>query len=62
MKKAALAFNPSVKKTRKREFLDQMQHVLQWAALVEIGAEVEAAKFLERAHKIQSIEDKYTAI
>jgi IS5 family transposase len=38
MKQAALALNLSVKKTRKREFLDQMEHVVPWAALVELIA------------------------
>ena len=36
MKQASLALNLSVKKTRKREFLDQMEHVVPWAALVEL--------------------------
>ena len=38
MKQASLALNLSVKKTRKREFLDQMEHVVPWAALVELIA------------------------
>jgi IS5 family transposase len=38
MKQAALALNLSVKKTRKREFLEQMEHVVPWAALVELIA------------------------
>jgi IS5 family transposase len=36
MKQAALDFNLSVKKTRKREFLEQMERVVPWAALVEL--------------------------
>ncbi len=36
MKQASLALNLSVKKTRKREFLDQMEHVVPWAGLVEL--------------------------
>jgi IS5 family transposase len=38
MKQVALALNLSVKKTRKREFLEQMEHVVPWAALVELIA------------------------
>ena len=38
MEQASLALNLSVKKTRKREFLDQMEHVVPWAALVELIA------------------------
>jgi IS5 family transposase len=38
MKQASLALNLSVKKTRKREFLEQMEHVVPWAALVELIA------------------------
>ena len=38
MKQAALAINLSVKKTRKREFLEQMERVVPWDALVEIIA------------------------
>ena len=34
MKQAALDLNLSVKKIRKREFLEQMQRVVPWAALV----------------------------
>ena len=34
MKQAALDLTLSVKKTRKREFLEQMEHVVLWAALV----------------------------
>ena len=34
MKQAALDLNLSLKKTRKREFLEQMQQVVPWAALV----------------------------
>jgi len=36
MKQAALALNLSVKKTRKREFLEQMERVVPWDALVEL--------------------------
>ena len=35
MKQTALALNLSVKKTRKRELLEQMEKVVPWAALVE---------------------------
>ena len=38
MKQAALALNLSVKKTRKREFLEQMERVVPWGALVELIA------------------------
>ena len=38
MKQAALTLNLSVKKTRKREFLEQMGQVVPWAALVELIA------------------------
>jgi IS5 family transposase len=38
MKQAGLALNLSAKKTRKREFLEQMEHVVPWAALVELIA------------------------
>ena len=38
MKQAALDLNLSLKKTRKREFLEQMQQVVPWAALVELIA------------------------
>ena len=34
MKQAALDLKLSVKKTRKREFLEQMERVVPWAALV----------------------------
>ena len=34
MKQAALNLNLSLKKTRKREFLEQMQQVVPWPALV----------------------------
>ena len=36
MKQAALDLNFSLKKTRKREFLAQMNQVVPWAALVEL--------------------------
>lgn len=36
MKQAALNLNLSMKKTRKREFLEQMEQVVPWAALVEL--------------------------
>ena len=38
MKQAALDLKLSVKKTRKREFLEQMEHVVPWAALVALIA------------------------
>jgi IS5 family transposase len=38
MKQATLNLNLSVKKTRKREFLEQMGQVVPWAALVELIA------------------------
>ena len=38
MKQAALNLNLSVKKTRKREFLEQMEQVVPWSALVELIA------------------------
>jgi IS5 family transposase len=38
MKQAALDLSLSVKKTRKREFLEQMDKVVPWAALVELIA------------------------
>jgi IS5 family transposase len=38
MKQASLALNLSIKKTRKREFLEQMEHVVPWAALVQLIA------------------------
>ena len=38
MKQAALDLNLSVKKTRKREFLEQMERVVPWAALVALIA------------------------
>jgi IS5 family transposase len=36
MKQTALEFNLSLKKTRKREFLEQMEQVVPWDALVEL--------------------------
>ena len=36
MKQAALDVNLSLKKTRKREFLEQMERVVPWAALVAL--------------------------
>ena len=38
MKQAALKLNLSVKKTRKQVFLEQMDKVVPWAALVELIA------------------------
>ena len=38
MKQAALDLNLSLKKTRKREFLAQMERVVPWAALVALIA------------------------
>ena len=38
MKQAALDLNFSVRKTRKREFLEQMERVVPWAALVTLIA------------------------
>ena len=38
MKQVALNLNLNVKKTRKREFLEQMEQVVPWAALVELIA------------------------
>ena len=35
MKQAALDLNLSLKKTRKQVFLEQMEQVVPWAALVE---------------------------
>jgi len=36
MKQASLGLNLSTKKTRKREFLDEMERVVPWSALVAI--------------------------
>jgi IS5 family transposase len=36
MKQASLGLNLSTKKTRKREFLDEMERVVPWKVLVEI--------------------------
>ena len=36
MKQAALDLNLSLKKTRKREFLEQMERVVPWAELVAL--------------------------
>lgn len=38
MKQAALNLALTVKKTRKREFLEQMEQVVSWAALVKLIA------------------------
>ena len=38
MKQAALDLNLSLKKTRKCEFLEPMEHVVPWAALVTLIA------------------------
>ena len=38
IKQASLELNLSAKKTRKREFLEQMQRVVPWAALVALIA------------------------
>ena len=38
MKQAALEFNLSLKKTRKSEFIEQMERVVPWAALVTLIA------------------------
>ena len=38
MKQSSLDLNLSVKKTRKREFLFEMNRVVPWAALVELIA------------------------
>jgi IS5 family transposase len=38
MKQADLGLNLSTKRTRKREFLDEMDRVVPWAALVELVA------------------------
>lgn len=38
MKQAALALNLSLKKTFKREFLEQMERVVPWVALVAVIA------------------------
>ena len=38
MKQISLGLNLSTKKTRKREFLEQMDKVVPWAVLVQIVA------------------------
>jgi len=38
MKQADLGLNLSTKRTRKREFLDEVNRVVPWAALVELVA------------------------
>jgi len=38
MKQATLPLDLNAKKTRKQVFLDQMEHVVPWAALVELIA------------------------
>ena len=38
MKQTDLGLNPTTKRTRKREFLAQMERVVPWAALVELVA------------------------
>ena len=38
MKQASLKLNLNVKKTRKQVFLEQMEQVVPWAALVELIA------------------------
>ena len=35
MKQLGLGLNLSTKKTREREFLERMEHVVPWGALVE---------------------------
>lgn len=39
MKQLGLGLNLSTKKTRKREFLEEMERVVPWAALVQIVAQ-----------------------
>ena len=36
MKRADLGLSLTTKRTRKREFLDQMERVVPWAALVQV--------------------------
>lgn len=36
LKHTSLGLNPSTKKTRKREFLDEMERVVPWKVLVEV--------------------------
>ena len=36
MKQADLGLNPTTKRTRKREFLGEMERVVPWAALVAL--------------------------
>ena len=36
MKQLGLGFNLSTKKTRKREFLEEMEHVVPWGVLVQV--------------------------
>lgn len=36
MKQVSLGLNLSSKRTRKREFLEEMNHVVPWAAFVEL--------------------------
>jgi len=36
MKELGFGFNLSTKKTRKREFLEEMEHVVPWAVLVQV--------------------------
>ena len=38
MKQATLNLDLSAKKTRKQVFLEQMEHVVLWAALIELIA------------------------
>ena len=38
MKQASLGLSLSIKRTRKREFLEQMDKVVPWGVLVEIVA------------------------
>ncbi len=59
MKQAALALNLSVKKTRKREFLEQMERVVPWDAQATHGgagmsATADRASALQRAKKAQA--------
>jgi len=51
MKQAALALNLSVKKTRKRWFLEQMVQVVPWAALV---ANIRSARSAQLAQSLRA--------
>lgn len=55
MKQLGLGLNLSIKRAPKREFLEELERVVRWAALVQVVAPYYAAVGLQPSHSVQEL-------